>query len=204
VIDGAVNSLAPKGRTRRPQHSPSPRTAGRAPDATFSSDASSGSGRPPPVRPDPPSNSTNERSARLSDRLANEGREIEERMSELRPLVEEYRCLKDAMEALGPVEQSRAGVSSSRKRASRGREPSGSGGHAAAGDLVARVLSVVQAHPGITIPELTTKLNPKPKAVYRILQGLKREGKVAKRGRGWLVPDGSQPRGAPQAPGRRS
>lgn len=132
-----------------------------------------------------------------------ERREIEERLSELRPLVEEYRCLQDVIAALGPVEQSRAGVSSSGKRASRGAGPSGSGGHAAAGDLVARVLSVVQAHPGITIPELTTKLNPKPKAVYRILQELKREGKVAKRGRGWLVPDGSRPRGAPRAPGRR-
>ena len=132
-----------------------------------------------------------------------ERRAIEERLSELRPLLEEYRCLKDVMAALGPVEESRAGVSSSGKRASRPGGPSGSGAHAAAGDIVARVLSVVQAHPGITIPELTTKLNPKPKAVYRILQELKREGKVAKRGRGWLIPDGSRPRGPPRAPGRR-
>jgi Winged helix-turn-helix DNA-binding len=140
----------------------------------------------------------------MDDPPDKERREIEERLSELRPLLEEYRCLKDVMAALGPVKESRAGVPSSGKRVARSVGPSASGGDGAGGDVVARVLSVVQAHPGITIPELTTKLNPKPRAVYRILQELKREGRVAKGGRGWLVPDGSRPRGAPRAARRRS
>jgi hypothetical protein len=131
-----------------------------------------------------------------------ERREIEQRLSQLRPLVEEYRCLQEVMVALGPVEESRAGVSSSRKRAPRGAGPSGSGRGAASGDLVARVLSVVQANPGITVPKVADMLAAKPSDLYRILRELKRGGNVSSR-RGWFTLDGSRSRDAPLARGRR-
>lgn len=138
----------------------------------------------------------------MSNHPDKERQEIEQRLSELRPLVEEYRCLQEVIVALGPVEESRAGVSSSRKRAPRGAGPSGSGGNAASGDLVARVLSVVQANRGITVPRLADMLDAKPSDLYRILREVKREGKVSSR-RGWFTLDGSQSRDAPPARGRR-
>lgn len=131
-----------------------------------------------------------------------ERREIERRLSELRPLVEEYRCLQEVIVALGPVEESRAGVSSSRMRAARGVGSGGSSDDAATGDLVARVLSVVQASPGITVPKVADMLDAKPGDLYRILRELKRESVVSSR-RGWFTLDGSRSRDALPAPGRR-
>ena len=142
----------------------------------------------------------------MSNHPDKDRREIEQRLSELRPVVEEYRCLQEVMVALGPVEESRSGVrsgvSSSRKRAPRGAGPGGSSDDAAAGDLVARVLSVVQANPSITVPKLANMLDAKPSDLYRILRELKRGGKVSSR-RGWFTLDGSQSRDAPPARGRR-
>jgi hypothetical protein len=105
------------------------------------------------------------------------------------------------MAALGPVERSRASVSTSGKRVSRGEEPTRPRGRAATEELAARALSAVQEYPGVTIPELAGKMDATPADLYRILQEMKREGKITKRGRGWLIPDTSQPRAARPAAG---
>jgi DNA-binding IclR family transcriptional regulator len=43
----------------------------------------------------------------------------------------------------------------------------------------------VQGQPGITIPELASKMGIKQNYLYRVLPGLEQEKKVAKQGRGW-------------------
>jgi hypothetical protein len=43
----------------------------------------------------------------------------------------------------------------------------------------------VTAQPGITIPELATKMGIKQTYLYRVLPGLEQESKVKKQGRGW-------------------
>jgi hypothetical protein len=45
----------------------------------------------------------------------------------------------------------------------------------------------VRGQPDITIPELGAKMGIKQNYLYRVLPGLKREGKVTKRGSGWAV-----------------
>ncbi len=49
----------------------------------------------------------------------------------------------------------------------------------------AQALSFVQGQPGITIPELATKMGINQNYLYRVLPGLEKEGKVRKEGRGW-------------------
>jgi hypothetical protein len=53
------------------------------------------------------------------------------------------------------------------------------------GTRAAQALSFVQGQPGITIPELATKMGIKQNYLYRVLPGLEQENKVVKRGRGW-------------------
>jgi DNA-binding transcriptional regulator YhcF (GntR family) len=48
-----------------------------------------------------------------------------------------------------------------------------------------RVLAVVTANPGITIPEVAEKAEVDQNILYRVLPELEQERKVEKRGRGW-------------------
>jgi len=54
------------------------------------------------------------------------------------------------------------------------------------GTRAAQALSFVQGQPGITIPELATKMGIKQNYLYRVLPGLEQENKVEKKGRGWF------------------
>jgi ribosomal protein S25 len=72
-----------------------------------------------------------------------------------------------------------------------GRKPAGrpakrtAGKRKGSGTRAAEALSLVQAQPGITIPELATKMGIKQNYLYRVLPGLQKEGKIRKDGRGW-------------------
>jgi ribosomal protein S25 len=59
------------------------------------------------------------------------------------------------------------------------------------GTRAAQALSVVQGQPGITIPELATKMGIQATYLYRVLPGLEQEGKVEKKGRGLFPREGS-------------
>ena len=54
------------------------------------------------------------------------------------------------------------------------------------GKRAVEALSLVQAQPGITIPELAAKMGIKQNYLYRVLPGLEQEGKLEKKGRGWF------------------
>jgi hypothetical protein len=132
----------------------------------------------------------------MADFLEQKRREIEERLKELRPLVEEARQLEAAAAALTGV-----GVSEVRSAARRGPgRPRGSGGAAGrtakrstgrrgrprgSGTRAAEALALVKAQPGITITELAEKMGIKQNYLYRVLPVLEGELKVTKKGRGW-------------------
>ncbi len=69
------------------------------------------------------------------------------------------------------------------------KKPTGSKGKVGrrkgSGKRAAEALSFVQGQPGITIPELATKMGIKQNYLYRVLPGLEQEGKLEKQGRGW-------------------
>ena len=94
-----------------------------------------------------------------------------------------------AAAAVAPVETARKkpGRPPGRKKVGRppGR-PKARGGRPKGGGMrAAQALSLVQAQPGITIPELAAKMDIKENYLYRVLPGLAQDGKLEKKGRGW-------------------
>jgi hypothetical protein len=118
----------------------------------------------------------------MADFLAEKRREIEARMKELRPAVEEYERLQQAAAALagvgnGGARQARAPRGPTRRRG-RGR-PRGTGKRAQ------QALELVRARPGITIRELSEAMGIHANYLYRVMPTLVSEGQVVKRDKGW-------------------
>jgi hypothetical protein len=123
----------------------------------------------------------------VADFLDAKVREIEERLQELRPLIEEFHRLEAASAALDdvggadgapvrrrPAPVTNGGSSVVRRRGRRG------------GDTrAAQTVELVRTKPGITIPELAQHMGIKPNYLYRVLPQLADEGKVRREGKGW-------------------
>jgi predicted transcriptional regulator len=73
-------------------------------------------------------------------------------------------------------------VAAPAKRGGSRRKPGWRKGSGARG---AQALDLLQAQPGITIPELAEKMGIKQNYLYRVLPGLEQDGRVEKKGRGW-------------------
>ena len=174
----------------------------------------------------------------MTDFLDEKRQEIQSRMDELRPLIDEYQRLEAAASALegvggptstitarparrGPGRPPGSGRKPGRPKGSgrkpgrpkgsgrgpgrprkvatetaaaapaatatkaparRGRPP---GRRKGSGTRAAQALAIVSAQPGVTIPELASRMGIKQNYLYRVLPGLEQEKKVAKQGRGW-------------------
>jgi hypothetical protein len=124
----------------------------------------------------------------MADFLEDKKREINARLKELRPLVDEYTRLEAAAQALDGV-TSNGTSSPARRRTTRTRRASTGTGRRGrpkgSGTRSKQALELVRAKPGITIPELADAMGIKQNYLYRVMPGLAEEGKVAKSGRGW-------------------
>jgi CRP-like cAMP-binding protein len=132
----------------------------------------------------------------MADFLEEKKREINARLKELRPMVDEFHRLEKAAAALegvpagngdgpaaAPARRGRrrnAAASASTRR--RGR-PRGSGTRAK------QALELVRSKPGITIPEIAEAIGIQQNYLYRVLPSLQKEGLVRKEGRGWQPTD---------------
>jgi hypothetical protein len=118
----------------------------------------------------------------MADFLDEKRREIEARLKELRPLVDEYDRLQKAAAALAGVGSTGARTAraarSSNGRRRRGR-PRGTGTRAK------QALELVRARPGITIRELSEAMGIHANYLYRVMPTLESEGQVVKRDKGW-------------------
>jgi len=148
----------------------------------------------------------------MPDFLEEQRRELDKRLAKLRPQVEEYTRLERAAAVLDGIGRSpssavprgpgrpRGGgrpkaaaapadtttatkpakAAKPRKtRAKRSGRPKGQGKRAL------EAFGIVQAQPGLTIPEIAAKMKIKPTYLYRVLPGLEKEKKIRKDGRGW-------------------
>ena len=122
----------------------------------------------------------------MADFLDEKRKEIQARLKELRPLVDEFHRLEAAERALSGVEAKPAAAAAPPRRrrsasSSNGRRgrPRGSGTRAA------QALQLVGERPGITIPELAEAMGIKQNYLYRVMPTLAEEGQVTKSGRGW-------------------
>jgi hypothetical protein len=114
----------------------------------------------------------------MADFLDEKRNEIDARMRELRPLVDEYQRLEKAAAALAGVG---GGPAPTRRRRAAGRRgrPRGTGTRSK------QALELVRARPGITIGEMADAMKIKANYLYRVMPALEAEGQVKKRDRGW-------------------
>ena len=138
----------------------------------------------------------------MADFLEEKRREIQSRLKELKPLVEEYHKLEAAEKALAGVNgggsvasarPARAPRSTSQKRSGTGSgSGSGSGRRGrpkGSGQRAQQALELVRSKPGITIPEMAESMGIKQNYLYRVVPDLAKEGLVTKSGRGWHARD---------------
>ena len=132
----------------------------------------------------------------MPDFLEEKKREINARLKELRPLVDEFHRLEAAsaaLEGVGGSSNSRAastparrtrrrsasaGTSTGTRTGRRGR-PRGSGTRSK------QALELVRTRPGISIPEIAEAIGIQQNYLYRVLPALQKDGLVRKEGRGW-------------------
>jgi sugar-specific transcriptional regulator TrmB len=130
----------------------------------------------------------------MTDFLDEKRKEIQTRLKELKPLVDEYTRLEAAERALAGVENkpARAAASSSKpRRAARSSSNGRRGRPKGSGTRALQALELVRARPGITIPELAEAMGIKQNYLYRVMPALADEGQVVKSGRGWHTRDKS-------------
>jgi CRP-like cAMP-binding protein len=131
----------------------------------------------------------------MADFLDEKRREMQERLKELRPLVDEFHRLEAAVRALDGVGAPRAatggGATTTRRRATGGGSSASGSGNGrrgrprGSGTRGKQALELVRANPGVTIPELAEQMGIQQNYLYRVLPGLQKEGMVRKEGRGW-------------------
>jgi CRP-like cAMP-binding protein len=129
----------------------------------------------------------------MPDFLEEKKREIDARLKELRPLVDEYHRLEAAaaaLEGVGGSGNSRASAPAARRT----RRRSSSGGSSGtgrrgrprgSGTRSKQALELVRSRPGISIPEIAEAIGIQQNYLYRVLPALQKDGLVRKEGRGW-------------------
>ena len=130
----------------------------------------------------------------MADFLDEKKREIEARMKELRPLVDEFHRLEAAAAALdGVAGGAGAGAGAPARRGRRPAAPSAAsssgprrrGRPRGSGTRAKQALDLVRTRPGITIPEIAEAMGIQQNYLYRVLPALQKDGLVRKDGRGW-------------------
>jgi hypothetical protein len=126
----------------------------------------------------------------MADFLEEKKREIDARLKELRPLVDEYHRLEAAAAALEGLRSTGGNTSTATRRGSRTRRTTGQGTGRrgrprGSGTRSKQALELVRSRPGITIPEIADAIGIQQNYLYRVLPALQKDGLVRKEGRGW-------------------
>ena len=121
----------------------------------------------------------------MADFLDEKRKEIQARLKELRPLVDEFHRLEAAEQALSGVNGTTAAPTATRRRRRTGSTTGRRGRPRGSGTRAAQAEQLVKDQPGITIPEIASKLGMKQNYLYRVMPQLASDGKVVKSGRGW-------------------
>src|SRR5919198_5052529 len=129
----------------------------------------------------------------MPDFLEEKKREIDARLKELRPLVDEFHRLEAAAAALEGVPASTGSSTAAtaaparRSRRTRRAASTGTGRRGrprGSGTRSKQALELVRSRPGITIPEIAQAIGIQQNYLYRVLPALQKDGLVRKEGRG--------------------
>jgi len=129
----------------------------------------------------------------MADFVDEKKQEMQQRLKELRPLVEEYHRLEAAVAALAGVNSQPATTGgASASRAKRGPRPGQArpGRPKGSGPRAQQTLELIRSQPGVSIAELATTMGIKQNYLYRVVPGLQRDGLVRREGRGWIANEG--------------
>ena len=130
----------------------------------------------------------------MADDLSRIRSDLEKRLHELEPLIEEHAHVRRALDALngagtraelaakGVARRARATAAASTASRGRGR-PRGTGNRAQ------EALKLVHAHPGITLQDMAKRMRIKANYLYRVLPQLEKDGNVTKRDKGYHPPE---------------
>jgi hypothetical protein len=121
----------------------------------------------------------------MADFLDEKRTEIDARLRELRPLVDEYRRLEKAASALADVGGTSKPSARRRRRRGGGASTARRGRPRGSGTRSKQALELVRARPGITIAEMAKAMKIKANYLYRVMPSLQAEGQVVKRDKGW-------------------
>jgi CRP-like cAMP-binding protein len=128
----------------------------------------------------------------MADFLDEKKREIEARLKELRPLVDEFHRLEAAAAALDGVGSASGAAAPARRGPRRAAAPAAPstgprrrGRPRGSGTRSKQALELVRTRPGITIPEIAEAMGIQQNYLYRVLPALQKDGLVRKDGRGW-------------------
>jgi hypothetical protein len=124
----------------------------------------------------------------MTDFLDEKRKEIDARLRELRPLVDEYNQLEKAAAALAGVGGRQRATPARRRRGTAARATAGSGRRGrprGSGNRAKQALELVRAQPGISISDMARAMKIKPNYLYRVMPTLQSEGQVVKRDNGW-------------------
>lgn len=117
----------------------------------------------------------------MADFLDEKRKEIDARLRELKPLVDEYGRLEKAAAALSGVGTADRPV----RRRSRGGGGGRRGRPRGSGNRAKQALELVRTRPGITISEMAEAMGIQPNYLYRVMPTLESEGQVVKRDGGF-------------------
>ena len=117
----------------------------------------------------------------MADFLDEKRKEIDARLRELKPLVDEYGRLEKAAAALSGV----GATDRPARRRSRGSGGGRRGRPRGSGNRAKQALELVRTRPGITISEMADAMGIQPNYLYRVMPTLESEGQVVKRDGGF-------------------
>jgi hypothetical protein len=123
----------------------------------------------------------------MADLLDGIRKDINARLTELRPLVEEATRLERALDALGGTPSTGGGNGHATAPRSR-RAPRSGPGAPVRGHAGQRIIEYVKAHPGSTASDVAEALGLKRNSTGTRLVQLARAGEVAKAKRGYSAP----------------
>jgi hypothetical protein len=121
----------------------------------------------------------------MADFLDEKRKEIDARLKELRPLVDEYQRLEKAAAALSGVANGGGRTETAGRRRRRAAGTGRRGRPRGSGTRAKQALELVRTRPGISIAELADAMGIKANYLYRVMPTLESEGQVVKRNGGW-------------------
>ena len=128
----------------------------------------------------------------MADVLSKIRNDLEKRLHELGPMVEEHAQVRKALDALkgaGTHAEQTVKRAVKPRSAKTGTATRRRGRPAGTGRRAQEALKLVHEHPGITLTEMAKKMKISANYLYRVLPSLEKDGKVTKKEKGYHPPE---------------